>query len=87
MTTKDKNVDVIQTYIMFATDITVNVKVRKTTSYGSSEPEHELAEVVGVSILEGELDWSTKDSIIKNIQKEAFSAVEKYESEIKGEGK
>ena len=86
METEDKNVDIIKTYIMFATDITVNVKVRKTTSYGNPKPEYELAEVGGVAIPD-DMDWTTKDSIIKNIQKEAFDAVEKYESGMKGEGK
>lgn len=78
--TEDKNVDVIETFVMFAVDITVNVKVRKTTTYGSSEPEYKLAEVGGVVIPDG-LDWSTKDNIIKNIEEEAFGAVKKHESE------
>ena len=82
--TEDKNVDVIKTHIMFAVDIKVNVKVKKTTSYGSSEPEYILAEVGGVVIPDG-LDWSTKDNIIRNIEEKAFDAVEKYESGMKGE--
>ena len=83
--TEDKNVDVIKTYIMFATEVKVNVKMKKTTSYGNPEPEYSLAEVGGVSIPD-ELAWSTKDNIIKNIEEEAFDAVKEYKLEIKGEG-
>ena len=84
MKAEDKNVDVIATYIMFAVDVKVNVKVKKTTSYGNSEPEYTLAEVGGV-VIPDDIDWSTKDSIIKNIEEGAFGAVKEYEKEIKGE--
>ena len=85
MKSEDKNVLVIETCDMFAVDIKVNIKVKKTTSNGNSEPVYNLAEVGGV-VISDELDWSTKDKIIKNIKEEAFGAVKKYESEMKGEG-
>ena len=78
---KKEEVDVIETNIMFAVDIKVNVKVRKTTTYGNPQPEYKLAEVVGVGIFE--LDWNTKDDIIQSIQREAFVAVKEYEDSIK----
>jgi len=84
MNEEDKHTVVIKTNTMFAVDIVVNVKVNKSTSYGNPEPEYELAEVAGVGIFE--LDWSTKDSIISNIQKEAFDKVKKCEEEIRKEG-
>jgi len=84
--TEDKNVDVIETYVMFATEVKVNVKVRKTTSYGSSEPEYELAEVAGIPNPFVVLDENTGMDVLGKIREEALNAVKKYESEIKGEG-
>lgn len=78
---KKKEVDIIETNIMFAVDIKVNVKVRKTTLYGNSEPKYILAEVAGVGVFE--LDLSTKDDIIRNIQREAFAAVKEHEDSIR----
>ena len=84
---KDKqHVDVIETSTMFAVDVVVNIKVRKTTSYGNPEPKYKCAEIAGVRIPEDGLDWSTKDHIIKNIQREALERVKKHEEEIKKEG-
>ena len=82
----DKNVDIIKTYVMFGVDITVNIKVRKTTSYGSSKSEYKCAEIARVSIPEDGIDWSTKDNIIRSIEKEAFDQVKEYEEDIKKEG-
>ena len=83
---EDKHVDIIKTYVMFGVDITVNIKVRKTTSYGSSKPEYTCAEIAGVDIPEDGFDWSNKDTIIRKIQEEAYDKVKKYEEEIKKEG-
>ena len=79
---KKEEVDVIETNIMFGVDVNVNVKVRKTTSYGNPHPEYKLAEVVGVVFQSDVLDEDTKMSIVRNIQEEAFAAVKKYEKEI-----
>ena len=80
MSEEDEQVIITKTDIMFAVDIVVNVKVRKTTSYGNQQPEYSLAEVAGAGVFE--LDWSTKDNIIQNIQKEAFNKVKKHEEDI-----
>ena len=81
--TKDKHVvDVIETNIMFAVDVVVNIKVKKTTSYGNPEPKYECAEIANVCIPDDELDWSTKDHIIRNIQSEALEQVKKHEEDI-----
>ena len=82
MTEEDKHVDVIETNIMFAADVVVNIKVKKTTSYGNPEPKYKCAEIANVRIPEDELDWSTKDHIIKSIQREALERVKKHEEEI-----
>ena len=84
--TEDKHTVVIETNMMFAVDIVVNVKVRKTTSYGNPEPKYECAEIGGVIIPIDAFDWSTKDIIMKNIQKEALERVKKHEEDIMKEG-
>ena len=79
---KEEVVDVIETNIMFAVDINVNVKVRKVTSFGNPQPEYELAEVANVAIQSDIFDEDTKMDIVRNIREEAFAAVHKYEKEI-----
>ena len=79
---KKEEVDVIETNIMFAVDIKVNVKVRKTTSYGNPQPEYRLAEVANVVFKSDVFDEDTKIDIVRNIQEEAFAAVHKYEKEV-----
>lgn len=86
MIEEDKSVDVIETCIIFAVNILVNVKVRKTVLYGDSEPEYKLVKI-GRVIIPDELDWETNDSIVKDISKEVFDKVKEYEIEIKGENK
>ena len=76
-------VDVIETNIIFAVDISVNVKVRKTTSYGSSQPQYTLAEIAGVAVPVDGLDCSIENDIINNICKEIFSKVKEYEKNFK----
>jgi len=83
--TEDRHVDVIETNVMFAVDVVVNVKVKKTTSYGNPNPEYKLAEVVGVAIPSDVFDESTKMDIIRNIREDAFAAVKKYEEDFKGD--
>ena len=73
---------IIETNTMFTVDVVVNVKVKKTTSYGNPQPEYKCAEIGGVSIPIDVFDWSTKDIIMKNIQKEALERVKKHEEEI-----
>ena len=85
MTKEDKRTVVIETNTMFAVDVVVHVKVRKTTSYGNPKPEYRCAEIDGVSIPIDVFDWSTKDIIMKNIQREALERVKKHEEEIKKE--
>ena len=84
---KKEEVDIIETNIMFGVDIKVNVKVRKTTSYGNLQPEYKLAEVAGVAIQSDMLDENTKidirKNIIKNIREEAFVVVKEYEEDLK----
>lgn len=82
MSEEDNHTVVIETNTMFAVDVVVNVKVRKTTSYGNQQPEYKCAEIAGIAIPADGMDWSTKDKIIKNIQNEALIAVKKYEEEI-----
>ena len=82
---KKEDVDVIETNIMFAVDIKVNVKVRKTTSYGNPQPEYKLAEVANVGIQSGVFDESENMDVIRNIREEAFAAVKEYEDSIKEE--
>ena len=55
---KDKHTVVIETNTMFAVDVVINVKVRKTTSYGNPQPEYKCAEIGGVSIPIDVFDWS-----------------------------
>ena len=83
---EDKHAVIIETNTMFAVDVVVNVKVRKTTSYGNPKPGYKCAEVARVSIPEDGMDWSTKDTIIKNVQREALERVKKHEEEIRKEG-
>ena len=78
-----EEVDIIETNIMFGVDIKINVKVRKTTSYGNPQPEYKLAEAANVAVQWDVFDESTKMSIVRNIQEEAFAAVKKYEDSIK----
>ena len=84
---KNEEVDVIETNIMFAVDIKVNVKVRKVTSYGNLRPEYKLAEVANVAIHSDVFDESTKMNIVRNIREEAFDAVHEYEKEITKDAK
>lgn len=79
---KKEEVDVIETSIMFAVDIKVNVKVRKTTSYGNPKPEYKLAEVANVAIQSDVFD-ETKMDIMRKIQDEALGAVKEYEESLK----
>ena len=83
---EDKHVVIIKTNTMFAVDIVVNVKVRKTTSYYNPKPEYKCAEVAGVGVPEDGFDWDIKDTIIRKIQKQAYDKVKKHEEEIKKEG-
>lgn len=80
---KEEIVDVIKTNIMFGVNIKVNVKVKKTTSYGNPQPEYKLAEVANVAIQSDVFDEDTKMNIVRNIQEEAFVAVKDYEYSIK----
>ena len=84
---KNEEVDVIETNIMFAVDIKVSVKVRKTTSYGNPRPEYKLAEVANVGIQSGVFDESENMDVIRNIRDKAFVAVEEYEKEITKDAK
>ena len=84
---KKEEVDIIETNIMFAVDIKVNVKVRKTTLYGNSEPKYILAEVANVGIQSGVFDESENMDVIRNIRDKAFVAVEEYEKEITKDAK
>ena len=76
-------IDVIETNIIFGVDITVNVKVRKTTSYGDSQPQYTLAEIVGVVVPVDGLDCSIENDIVSNIWKDIFSKVKEYERNFK----
>jgi hypothetical protein len=82
MQEEDNHTVVIETNTMFAVDVIINVKVRKTTSYGNTQPEYKCAEIARVSIPKDGMDWSTKDTIIKHIQREALERVKKHEEEI-----
>lgn len=79
---KDKNVDIIETYVMFSTDVTINLKMRKVSRYGSLQPEYELVEVAGVGIDEIN-DDAIRIIVLEKIRIEALRLIKKYESEIK----
>ena len=85
MKKEEEDIAVIETNIMFGVDIKVNVKVRKTTSYGNPQPVYELAEVANVAIQLDVFDEGTKMDIVRNIREEAFDAVKKYEEGLKNE--
>ena len=82
MQEEDNHTAVIETNTMFAVDVVVNIKVRKTTSYGNPKTEYKCVEVAGVSIPADGFDWNIKDNIIRNIQKEAYDMVKKHEEDI-----
>ena len=70
---------------MFATEVKVNVKVRKTTSYGSPESEYNLVEIAGVPNPFVVFDENVGRDVLGKIREEALAMVKKYESEMKGE--
>ena len=78
MESEKGDVDVIEKYVLFATEVKVNVKVRKTTSHGN-QSEYVLAEIAGVAIESISFDMTAKIDILKKIKEEAFVAVKKYE--------
>ena len=80
---KEENVEVIETNIIFGADISVNVKVRKTISYGDSQPQYTLAEIAGVVVPVDGLDCSIENDIVSNICKDIFSKVKEYEKNFK----
>lgn len=75
MKTEDENVDIIETYVMFATEVKVNVKVRKTTPYGSPESEYKLVEIAGVPNPFDVFDENVGMDILGKIREEALIAV------------
>jgi len=80
----DGDVDVIETHILFGVDVKINVKVRKTTSYGNPESEYQLAEIAGVTIPSNVVfDEGIKMDVIRNIREIAFIAVKKSEEKYK----
>ena len=80
MSEEDNHTVVIETYMMFGVDVIMHVKVKKTTCGDSTR--YKCAEIAGLDIPADGFDWSTKDNIIQNIQKEALDKVKKHEEEI-----
>jgi len=76
----NEDVDIIETNIIFATEVKVIVKIRKSTSYGNPNPGYKLAEVAGVVIRSD--DEETKRDIVRKIEYDALLAVEDYEKKM-----
>jgi len=75
--------DVIETNIMFATEVKVDAKVRKVTTYGSQQPEYKLVEIAGISIDSDILDEDNK-KIVKVLREIVLDKVKIYEKDLKG---
>jgi len=79
----NEDVDIIETNIIFATEVKVIVKIRKSTSYGNPNPEYKLAEVAGVVIRSDISNEEINKDIVEKIQYDALLAVGDYEQNIK----
>ena len=78
---KDENVDIIETYVMFSTDISINVKMKKVTRYGSSESEYKFVEIAGIS--GDEIVENSGMDVLGKIREKALYSIKEYEDEIK----
>ena len=76
--------DVIETNIIFATEVKVDAKVRKVTTYGNPEPEYKLVEIAGVSIDSDILDDEDNKKIVKVLREIVLDKVKIYEKDLKG---
>jgi len=79
----NEDVDIIETNIIFATEVKVIVKIRKSTSYGDPNPVYKLAEVAGVVIRSDISDEEIKRDIVRKIEYNALLAVGDYEQNMK----
>lgn len=75
--------DVIETNIIFATEVKVNVKVRKVTRYGSTQPEYDLIEIAGIHMGADVLDLEVNKDIVMVIKGEALKAIKNAEKRLK----
>ena len=75
--------DVIETNIMFATEVKVDAKVRKVTTYGSQQPEYKLVEIAGISIDSDILDDEDNKKIVKVLREIVLDKVKIYEKDLK----
>ena len=78
---KDENVDIIETYVMFSTDVTINVKMKKVTKYGNSESQYKFVVVADIPISESIDDVGS--DVLGKIREKALNSIRKYEDEIK----
>lgn len=78
---KDEDVTIIETYVMFGTDITINVKMKKVTTYGSSDSEYKIVEIAGIPA--DEIAEDNGLDIVGKIREKALHSIKKYEDEIK----
>lgn len=72
--------DIIETYVMFSTEVTINVKMKKVTKYGDLQPEYKFVEVAG--ILTDDCNDAIDIGILGRIKQIALSAIKKYEDEL-----
>ena len=77
---KNENTDIIETCVVFSTDVTINIKVKKNTTYGNLHPEYKIVEVAGI-ITDDSIDV-VNIGLFGRIKEKALSAIIKYQDEL-----
>ena len=79
----EDKVDVIETNIMFGTEVKIYAKIKKVTTYGNAQSEYKLIEVAGVSIDSDILDDEDNRKIAKVLREILIDKVKAYDEEMK----
>lgn len=77
---KNENTDIIETHVVFSTDVTINIKMKKVTRYGDLQPKYEFVEVAG--IVTDDVNDVIGICVLEKIKRKALNAIKKYEDDF-----
>lgn len=72
--------DIIETNVMFSTEVTINVKMKKVTRYGDSQPKYKFVEVAG--IVTDDVNDVIGIGVLEKIKRKGLNAIKKYEDDF-----